>query len=59
MHAGEMQKYVPGFVVGFVGMVRGGGEYHAFGLIGTTLSKKIFVFQSSSLKVVPITPNAS
>ena len=33
--------------------------YHAFGLIGTTFSKKISVFQSSSLKVVPISPNAS
>ena len=32
--------------------------YHAFGLIGTALSKKISVFQSSSLKVVPISPNA-
>jgi hypothetical protein len=30
--------------------------YHAFGLIGTALSKKIGVFQSSSLKVVPISP---
>jgi hypothetical protein len=29
------------------------------GLIGTALSKKISVFQSSSLKLVPITPNAS
>ena len=33
--------------------------YHAFGLIGTALSKKISVFRSSSLKVVPISPNAS
>ena len=33
--------------------------YHAFGLIGTALSKKISVFQSSSPKVVPISPNAS
>ena len=29
-------------------------RYHAFGLIRTALSKKIGVFQSSSLKVVPI-----
>jgi hypothetical protein len=34
-------------------------SYHAFGVIGTALSKKISVFHSSSLKVVPITPNAS
>jgi hypothetical protein len=34
-------------------------RYHAFGLIGTALSKKIGVFQSRSLKVVPISPNAS
>jgi hypothetical protein len=33
--------------------------YHAFGLIGTALSKKIGVFQSRYLKVVPISPNAS
>jgi hypothetical protein len=33
--------------------------YHAFGLIGTALSKKIGVFQSSSLKVVSLSPNAS
>jgi hypothetical protein len=33
--------------------------YHAFGLIGTALSKKTSIFQSSSLKVVPISPNAS
>jgi hypothetical protein len=33
--------------------------YLAFGLIGTALSKKISVFQSSYLKVVPISPNAS
>jgi hypothetical protein len=32
--------------------------YHAFGLVGTALSKKISVFQPSSLKVVPISPNA-
>jgi hypothetical protein len=29
------------------------------GLIGTALSKKISIFHSSSLKVVPITPNAA
>jgi hypothetical protein len=34
-------------------------SYHAFGLIGTALSKKIGVFLSSSLKMVPISPNAS
>ena len=34
-------------------------RYHAFGLIGTALSEMISVFQSSSLKMVPITPNAS
>jgi hypothetical protein len=34
------------------------GMHHAFGVIGTALSKKISVFQSSSLKVVPISPNA-
>jgi hypothetical protein len=34
-------------------------KYHAFGLIGTALSKNISVFQSSSLKVAPISPNAS
>jgi hypothetical protein len=41
--------------------VRGDREspYHAFGLLGTALSKKISVFQSSALKVVPISPNAS
>ena len=33
--------------------------YDAFGLIATALSKKISVFQSSSLKVVPISPNVS
>ena len=33
--------------------------YRAFGLIGTTLSKQIGVFQSSPLKAVPISPNAS
>jgi hypothetical protein len=33
--------------------------YRAFGLIGTALSKKISIFQASSLKVVPISPNAS
>ena len=32
--------------------------YHALGLVGTALSKKISVFQSGSLKVVPIRPNA-
>ena len=32
--------------------------YHAFGLIVTALSKKIGVSQPSSLKVVPISPNA-
>jgi hypothetical protein len=32
--------------------------YHAFGLIGTALSKIIRVFQSSSLKAVPMRPNA-
>jgi hypothetical protein len=31
----------------------------ALGLIGTALSKKISVFEPSSLKVVPISPNAS
>ena len=34
-------------------------SYHAFGLTGTALSKKIRVFQSSSLKAVAIRPNAS
>ena len=34
-------------------------SYHAFGRIGAALSKKISVFQPSSLKVVPISPNAS
>ena len=34
-------------------------DHHAFGLIGTDLSKNISVFQSSSLKVVPISSNAS
>jgi hypothetical protein len=33
--------------------------YDAFGLIGTALSRKISVFHPSSLKVVPISPNAS
>ena len=33
-------------------------RYHAFGLIGAALSKKISVFRSSSPKVVPISPNA-
>ena len=33
--------------------------YHAFELIATALSKKISVFRSSALKVVPISPNAS
>ena len=32
---------------------------HALGLIGAALSKNIGVFQSSSVKVVPISPNAS
>jgi hypothetical protein len=41
---------------GFAGARR--GVHHAFGLIGAALSKKISVFQSSSLKVVPISPNA-
>jgi hypothetical protein len=40
----------------FIGKV---GFYDAFGLIGTALPKKFRVFQSSSLKVVPISPNAS
>ena len=34
-------------------------SHPCFGLIGTALSKKISVFQSSSLKVTPISPNAS
>ena len=34
-------------------------SHPCFGLIGTALSKKISVFQSGSLKVVPISPNAS
>jgi hypothetical protein len=34
-------------------------DHHMFGVIGAALSKKISIFQSSSLKVVPITPNAS
>jgi hypothetical protein len=33
--------------------------HHAFGVIGTAISKKLSVFQSSSLKVAPITPNTS
>jgi hypothetical protein len=33
--------------------------HHAFALIGTALSKTNSVFQSSSLKVVLISPNAS
>ena len=33
--------------------------YHAFGLIGTALSKKIRIFQSSCLNGVLISPNAS
>ena len=33
--------------------------YHAFGLIGTALSKNVSIVQPSSLKVVPITPSAS
>jgi hypothetical protein len=32
--------------------------YHAFGVIGTALSKTISVFRSSSQKVVQISPNA-
>jgi hypothetical protein len=35
------------------------GCYHAFGLIGAALSRKIGVFQSSSPKLAPISPNAS
>ena len=38
------------------GFARG---YHASGLIEIALSKKISIFQSSSLKVVSISPNAS
>jgi hypothetical protein len=38
---------------------RVGRAYHAFGLIGTALSKEIGLFQSSSLRVVPISPNVS
>ena len=34
-------------------------SYHAFGLIRTALSKTISIFQSSSLKVAPKTPNGS
>jgi hypothetical protein len=34
------------------------GRGHVFGLIGTALSKNIIVFQTSSLKVAPISPNA-
>jgi hypothetical protein len=34
-------------------------RYHAFGLIGTALSKKISVLHSSSLRMVSISPNAS
>jgi hypothetical protein len=30
--------------------------YHAFGVIGAALSKKIGIFQSSALKAVPISP---
>jgi hypothetical protein len=33
--------------------------HDAFGVFGTTLSGKIGVFQSASLKVVPVSPNAS
>jgi hypothetical protein len=33
--------------------------YDVFGLIGTALSTKIRIFQSSSLKVVPVSPNLS
>jgi hypothetical protein len=32
--------------------------YDTFGLIGTALSKKLSAFQPSSLKAVPISPNA-
>jgi hypothetical protein len=32
--------------------------YHASGLIGTALSKKMSVFQPSALKVAPMSPNA-
>jgi hypothetical protein len=35
------------------------GAYHAFGLIGTALLKNISVCKASSLKVGPISPNAS
>jgi hypothetical protein len=42
-----------------VDVVEARRAYHAFGLIWTVLSKKISVFQSSSLKVVRISPNAS
>ena len=35
------------------------GSYDAFGLIGAALSKNSSVFQSSSLTVVPISPNAA
>jgi hypothetical protein len=34
-------------------------SHHALGLIGAALSEKIRVFQSGSLKMVPISPNAS
>ena len=33
--------------------------YGAVGFFGTTFSEKIAVFHASSLKVVPISPNAS
>ena len=39
--------------------VRKPAPHRAFGFIGTALSKQIRVFQSSSLKVVAISPNAS
>ena len=42
-----------------VDVVEARRAYHAFGLIWTVLSKNISVFQSSSLKVVRISPNAS
>ena len=58
-------QYLPSFEAPIVQadakgyMVGSTREHHVFGLIGTALSKKISVFQSSSLKVVPISPNAS
>ena len=35
------------------------GVHHTFGLIRTAISEKISIFQSSSLKAAPISPNAS